>query len=151
MFLQTAGVVNSGQPSDEEVGMKRIALVAVSLAVGALLLTPAGAHVTDSFRHLWRTHIKPRVDREMVTDRGDLKSIRYQVESVTCPDEKKVVGGGGRIQGAFRGRENAPRQVAIVRSSPHESDPRKWVVAARETSPTDAAWRITASAICTHL
>jgi hypothetical protein len=31
------------------------------LVLAALLISPAGAHVTGSFRHLWRDHIKPRL------------------------------------------------------------------------------------------
>lgn len=30
---------------------------------GGLLLTPAGAHVNDSFAHLWDDHIQPQVHR----------------------------------------------------------------------------------------
>ena len=42
-------------------GAFRIGAVVAALAVAALLITPAGAHVTGSFRHLWRDHIKPRL------------------------------------------------------------------------------------------
>jgi hypothetical protein len=39
----------------------RIGAVVAALAVAALLITPAGAHVTAGFRHLWRQHIKPKL------------------------------------------------------------------------------------------
>jgi hypothetical protein len=42
-------------------GAFRIGAVVAALAVAALLITPAGAHVTGSVRHLWRQHIKPKL------------------------------------------------------------------------------------------
>ena len=38
------------------------ALLLLGGLAGGLLLTPAGAHVTDSVRHLWRDHIKSKAD-----------------------------------------------------------------------------------------
>jgi hypothetical protein len=41
---------------------KAFGLVALLAAIGVagVLLSPAGAHVTGGFRHLWRVHIKPK-------------------------------------------------------------------------------------------
>jgi hypothetical protein len=41
--------------------MKNIALVAIGVLLGAVLLGPAGAHVGQSFRHLWRKHLAPKL------------------------------------------------------------------------------------------
>ena len=38
-----------------------MAFVVIGIVIGSLLVTPAGAHVTSGFRHLWREHIKPRL------------------------------------------------------------------------------------------
>jgi len=40
-------------------GRVRIALVIAGLVMGALLISPAGAHVSDNVGHLWKQHIKP--------------------------------------------------------------------------------------------
>jgi hypothetical protein len=42
-------------------GRTKLLMVISGMCLGVLLLTPAGAHVTGSFRHLWRDHIKPRL------------------------------------------------------------------------------------------
>lgn len=42
-------------------GAFQIGAIVAALAVAALLITPAGAHVTSSVRHLWRQHIKPKL------------------------------------------------------------------------------------------
>jgi hypothetical protein len=42
-------------------GALRVGSVVAVVAVAALLLSPAGAHVTGSVRHLWRQHIKPKL------------------------------------------------------------------------------------------
>jgi hypothetical protein len=39
----------------------RIGAAVAAVAVAALLLSPAGAHVTGSVRHLWRQHVKPKL------------------------------------------------------------------------------------------
>lgn len=38
-----------------------VALLAVGVVIGALMISPAGAHVTNSFSHLYNTHIKPKL------------------------------------------------------------------------------------------
>lgn len=40
-----------------------VALLSI-VAVAAALVSPAGADVTSSFRHLWREHIKPKLAKE---------------------------------------------------------------------------------------
>jgi hypothetical protein len=42
---------------------KTFGLVAVltAVALAGVMLSPAGAHVTGRFRHLWRVHIKPKL------------------------------------------------------------------------------------------
>jgi hypothetical protein len=43
-------------------GWRAIVLLIIGGVLGASLLTPAAAHISDSFTHLWNTHIKPKAD-----------------------------------------------------------------------------------------
>jgi hypothetical protein len=38
-----------------------VAVLVAGVVIGAFMITPAGAHVTDSFKHLWNKHIKPKL------------------------------------------------------------------------------------------
>jgi hypothetical protein len=40
-------------------GLGRASLAVSLVLIAALFITPAGAHVTDSFNHLWEDHLKP--------------------------------------------------------------------------------------------
>jgi hypothetical protein len=63
----------------------------------------------------------------------------------TCPPGTRVVGGGARVAGNQFG-DPAPSDVAITRSEPGSST--TWVAEARETDPTNSAWRINANISC---
>lgn len=54
--------MSSGSRRTAYVSMSVVAIVAV-----VLLLTPAGAHVTDSVTHLWTDHIKPLATKTFFT------------------------------------------------------------------------------------
>jgi hypothetical protein len=59
--------------TDEGRGRRRVrgALAVALLAgvlIGALQLTPVGAHVSGTITHLWRDHIRPKADARYVRD-----------------------------------------------------------------------------------
>ncbi|HEX6132187.1 MAG TPA: hypothetical protein VF044_10675 [Actinomycetota bacterium] len=59
--------------TDEGRGRRRVrgALAVALLAgvvIGALQLTPVGAHVSGTVAHLWRDHIRPKTDARYVRD-----------------------------------------------------------------------------------
>lgn len=69
-------------------GGRGVALVLVGLIVGTLFLTPAGAHVGGTVRHLWNKHLKSRADARyvqrmfaVVDDDGTLVNGRRVVSS----------------------------------------------------------------------
>lgn len=53
----------SGNPSTRKDSRKLrgAAVFVAGVLIGGLLISPAGAHVTTSFKHLWNEHIKPRL------------------------------------------------------------------------------------------
>jgi hypothetical protein len=70
------------------------------------------------------------------TDSTNSKSI-----SATCSSGKRVLGGGARVTG------DAAVNVTISESYP-ESGLDRWTAVARESDPTDAAWQLSAFAVC---
>jgi hypothetical protein len=42
-------------------GGRKFPMFILGLFIGALLISPAGAHVSNSIHHLWSDHIKPRL------------------------------------------------------------------------------------------
>lgn len=64
--------------------------------------------------------------------------------SVTCPEGKRLVGGGGGAWG--RARIWSPTHVALTANDP--VDDRTWVVKARETEPKDEEWFLEVRAFC---
>lgn len=41
--------------------LRSVALLAAGVVIGVIMISPAGAHVTSSFNHLFNTHIKPKL------------------------------------------------------------------------------------------
>jgi hypothetical protein len=79
-----------------------VGLIAIVIAI-AFLLSPAGAHVTSSFRHLWRDHIKPKIATP-----GTINAARNPVDWTKLksvpPDfadgvDDAAGGGGGGVGG----------------------------------------------------
>lgn len=62
-----------------------------------------------------------------------------------CPAGKKVVGGGGLINGGVEGGNPV---VVIRRSYPVTYPDEGWIVQAAETTPTSSTWSITVQAVC---
>jgi hypothetical protein len=81
----------------------RIGAAVAAVAVAALLLSPAGAHVTGSVRHLWRQHIKPKLSTP-----GTLNAARNPVDWTRLKgvpgdfadgiDDTAGGGGGGNLE-----------------------------------------------------
>jgi hypothetical protein len=52
-----------------------IALLIAGILIGAIAVSPVGAHVTSSFSHLWNKHIKPRADARYVNSKPRKQTI----------------------------------------------------------------------------
>ena len=76
---------------------RSIALVVAGIAIGSLLITPVGAHVSDSISHLWdgdQGHIKDKVKGF-----GDSRYQRLGANHNPLPAGKSLTGAvAGRIQ-----------------------------------------------------
>src|SRR5687768_17210399 len=68
-------------------------LVAVVLLGGLLFLSPAGAHVSDNFTHLWSDHIK-----------GKVKDLTYTKNAANARFMPKVIRPGQTVKGVIGGR-----------------------------------------------
>ncbi len=94
-----------------------VVLVA-GVMIGALLLTPAGADVTSSFKHLWNDHIKPKIanpgtinDTKNPVDWTKLKGVPEgfadgaddtgTLGTITVRTDTVTVQGGGGENGAY--------------------------------------------------
>jgi hypothetical protein len=80
-------------------GAQLVSVVAIVVAV-AVMLTPAGAHVTGSFRHLWRQHIKPKLSTPGAINNSANPVDWTQLKGVPSDfadgvDDLGVSGGGG--------------------------------------------------------
>jgi hypothetical protein len=85
---------------------KTVGVLAVlsAVAVAGVLMSPAGAHVTGRFRHLWRIHIKPKLaapglinDSRNPVDWTRLKNVPAGLADGT--DDTAAGGGGGGAPG----------------------------------------------------
>ena len=87
------------------------------VVVGALLLSPAGAHVNDRLSHLWGNHLKSKVKN--VAEEESLISVSEQINVAAgetsgsrlfCPGGYEAIGGGVDVDQA--------NTMVVVSSSP---------------------------------
>ena len=85
--------------------------------VGALLLSPAGAHVNDSIRHLWNDHLERKVKNAAEEESIVKVSAQINVPAggvtgsrVFCPSGYEAIGGGVDVDQA--------NFMVVVSSSP---------------------------------
>jgi hypothetical protein len=92
--------------------------------VGTVLLTPVGAHINNSVRHVFK-HVRNKVAYQKVV--GNTATINSGEEAnvrASCPGKKKVVGGGYQSSGS------APGEVVIAQTSKPTANNRAWKVRA---------------------
>lgn len=85
----------------KEERLRTVGLVLAGLLVGGILMSPATAHITDSFAHLWGTHIKEKTDkaytgetRVVVDDQVTVDDADFGGANVFCPQGMEAIGGG---------------------------------------------------------
>lgn len=104
-----------------------IAILALVLA--ATLVTPAGAHVTGKFGHLWNKHIAPKlasegfvsgphvVEEEVAVPNGSADYYSSTQLAIECPAGESVLGGGyyaGTVHQAFSVATNRPNAAGTA-------------------------------------
>jgi len=50
-----------GRGDHHKRGFGFAAFLVTGVVIGTFMITPAGAHISESFNHLWNTHIKPKI------------------------------------------------------------------------------------------
>lgn len=81
---------------------------------------------------------------EIVSDSSLFNSTPDRTLTVSCPQGKRLVGGGGGAWG--RAMIAIPSGVALTASHPYDDD--TWLVAAREVNPTETEWFLRATVVC---
>ena len=92
---------------------RSVVLLAAGMLVGALLVSPVGAHVTDSIDHLWGGdgHIKDKVKSlgdNRWADEGHRHDRRYKRLGVNAR-----IPAGKSITGVIAGRTHAPNEFIL--------------------------------------
>lgn len=84
---------------------------------------------------------------ERVFAQSDLNSNYDKTEWATCPDGKKVIGGGAGVYGEFTGDGQVIiHGVALIQS--HPANDNAYAARAEEIVPTDLDWQLDVWAIC---
>jgi hypothetical protein len=74
-------------------GWKALLLIGIGVVIGSVSITPAIGHVTDTFTHVWLSHIRPAADGRYVRkcDNGAVKAAAWiggdgSYDMTTIPD-----------------------------------------------------------------
>ena len=91
-----------GRKKHHKRGFRSAVFLVTGVVIGTLMITPAGAHITDSFTHLFNKHIKPKLanpgtinDSTNPVDWSKLKNVPAAFADGT--DDVGGLTGGGDI------------------------------------------------------
>jgi hypothetical protein len=80
---------------------RSVAFLFVGMVVGALVVPPAAAHISNSFAHLWGDHIKEKADKRYTGDTKIVVTEKITVEDgdfggreLFCPSDYEAISGG---------------------------------------------------------
>jgi uncharacterized protein (DUF697 family) len=117
------------------------AAVAAGVVVGALLLAPVQAHVTERFGHVYG-HIEERFGREIVSAVVTVPGQGAEFLSVSCPTGKSPLGGGVDALQSNNGHNSFQR---VIESYPTETG---WEAFVYNDAPAKDNRTATVYAIC---
>lgn len=100
-------------------GRAKIALIAAGVVIGAIVISPAGAHISKSVDHLWNNHLKAKVAGLTYTKRAaDNRFYRGSWMQFSKPpqdDNRQAVGGPFSIY-----CDNSPASAQLEYEAPED-------------------------------